>query len=302
LLKRKGFYRSKVDNKKEIGQLTQISLFNRQYLHLRYVIHCICFLGGSLMEMATYLSEQHISISVIIPTRNEAPNLQYVLPHLPAYINEVILVDGHSTDGTITEAQRLLPDIRIVEQTGKGKGDAIKAGLACATGDIVVLLDADGSADPLEIPRFVNALLAGNDFAKGSRNLKGGGSHDITWVRSTGNYVLTQLVNLLFNSHFSDLCYGYNVFWKHCLDYVKIDSDGFEIETLINIRMHTAGLKIAEVPSVEYQRIHGNSNLNAVTDGLRILKLIIQERQAKKPQPRVAPLVQKRPVPEEVLL
>jgi glycosyltransferase involved in cell wall biosynthesis len=254
------------------------------------------------MEMATYLSEQHISISVIIPTRNEAPNLQYVLPHLPAYINEVILVDGHSTDGTITEAQRLLPDIRIVEQTGKGKGDAIKAGLACATGDIVVLLDADGSADPLEIPRFVNALLAGNDFAKGSRNLKGGGSHDITWVRSTGNYVLTQLVNLLFNSHFSDLCYGYNVFWKHCLDYVKIDSDGFEIETLINIRMHTAGLKIAEVPSVEYQRIHGNSNLNAVTDGLRILKLIIQERQAKKPQQRVAPLVQKRPVPEEVLL
>jgi len=254
------------------------------------------------MEMATYLSEQHISISVIIPTRNEAPNLQYVLPHLPAYINEVILVDGHSTDGTIAEAQRLLPNIRIVEQIGKGKGDAIKAGLACATGDIVVLLDADGSADPLEIPRFVNALLAGNDFAKGSRYLKGGGSRDITWVRSTGNLGLTQLVNILFNAHFSDLCYGYNVFWKHCLDYVKIDSDGFEIETLINIRMHTAGLKIAEVPSVEYQRIHGNSNLNAVTDGWRILKLILQERKAKKPQPRVAPLVQKRPVPEEVLL
>ncbi len=253
------------------------------------------------MEMATYLSEQHISISVIIPTRNEAPNLQYVIPHLPAYISEVILVDGHSTDGTIAEAQRLLPDIRIVEQTGKGKGDAIKAGLACATGDIVVLLDADGSADPLEIPRFVNALLAGNDFAKGSRYLKGGGSRDITWIRSTGNLALTQLVNLLFNAHFSDLCYGYNVFWKHCLDYVKIDSDGFEIETLINIRMHTAGLKLAEVPSVEYQRIHGASNLNAISDGWRILKLILQERKAKKPRQRVAPIVQKRPVPEEAL-
>ena len=254
------------------------------------------------MDMATYLSEQHISISVIVPTRNEAPNLQYVLPHLPAYIHEVILVDGHSTDDTIAEAQRLRPDIRVVEQVGKGKGDAIKAGLACATGDIVVLLDADGSADPLEIPRFVNALLAGNDFAKGSRFLKGGGNHDITWIRRAGNYGLTWLVNILFNARFTDLCYGYNAFWKHCVDYLNIDSDGFEIETLINIRMHVSGLKIAEVPSVEYQRIHGYSNLNATRDGMRILKLIIQERKARGQQKAAAPIVQHHPVPEEALL
>src|SRR5215467_11472134 len=131
------------------------------------------------MDMATQLSEKHISISVIVPTRNEAPNLRYVLPHIPAYVNEVILVDGHSTDGTIAEARRLLPSIRIVEQIGKGKGNAIRAGLEVATGDIIVLLDADGSADPLEIPRFVKVLLQGHDFAKGSRFLKGGGSHDI---------------------------------------------------------------------------------------------------------------------------
>ena len=254
------------------------------------------------MDMATYLSEQHITISVIIPTRNEAPNLQYVIPHLPDFINEVVLVDGHSTDGTIAEAQRLRPDIRIIEQVGKGKGDAIKAGLACATGDIIVLLDADGSADPLEIPRFVSVLLAGNDFAKGSRFLKGGGNHDITWIRRAGNYGLIWIVNILFNARFSDLCYGYNAFWKHCVAYLEINSDGFEIETLINIRMHTSGLKIAEVPSVEYQRIHGISNLNAVKDGWRILKLIIQERRAKKLQPATAtPVIQQRPMPEEVL-
>ena len=252
------------------------------------------------MDMATQLAEQHVSISVIIPTRNEAPNLQYVLPHLPAYVNEVVLVDGHSTDGTIAEAQRLRPDIRVVEQVGRGKGDAIRAGLAKATGDIIVLLDADGSADPLEIPRFVSALLAGNDFAKGSRFLKGGGNHDITWIRRMGNYGLIGLVNILFNARFSDLCYGYNVFWKHCLNHLEIDSDGFEIETLINIRMHMAGLKIAEVPSVEYQRIHGTSNLNAMKDGWRILKLILQERQVRRPQ-RAIPTIQHQPVPEEVL-
>jgi hypothetical protein len=227
-------------------------------------------------------------LSVIIPTRNEAANLPYVLPRIPAIIHEVILVDGCSTDGTIEVAQRLLPGIRVIEQRGKGKGDAIRAGLEAATGDIIVLMDADGSADPQEILTFVETLLAGNDFAKGSRFAKGGGSHDITMLRSIGNYGLSRLVNILFGTRFSDLCYGYNAFWKHCLDYVAIDSDGFEIETLINIRMHRAGLKISEVPSFEYQRIHGTSNLNTFRDGWRVLKTILREYKRKRfpaPQP-----------------
>lgn len=223
-------------------------------------------------------SPHHVDISVIIPARNEALNLPHVLPHIPAFVSEVILVDGHSNDNTVEEAQRLLPNVRIVEQSGRGKGDAIRAGLAVATGDIIILLDADGSADPLEIPRFVKVLLAGNDFAKGSRFIKGGGSHDITLFRRAGNFGLISLVNILFGTRFTDLCYGYNAFWKHCLDLVKIDSDGFEIETLINIRMHLVGLKTTEVPSIEYRRIHGLSNLNAIRDGWRILKLILRER------------------------
>jgi glycosyltransferase involved in cell wall biosynthesis len=174
--------------------------------------------------------------------------------------------------------------------------------LAAATGDIVVLLDADGSADPLEIPRFIDVLLQGNDFAKGSRFLRGGGSHDITWIRRTGNYGLIWLVNLLFGARFTDLCYGYNAFWKYCQDCLAIDSDGFEIETLINIRMHAAGVKIAEVPSVEYQRIHGTSNLNAFRDGWRILKVILKERLTRKERPIVVPVVPQRPVAEEIVL
>jgi len=223
------------------------------------------------------LFAQRPTISTVIPARNEASNLQYVLPHIPSIVSEIILVDGHSTDDTIAVAQQLLPTIRIIEQVGEGKGNAIRAGLAASTGDIVVLLDADGSSDPHEIPRFVEALVDGNDFAKGSRFAKGGGSHDITLLRSTGNYVLRKLVNMLFKAQFSDLCYGYNAFWKHCLNYVEIDCDGFEVEALINIRMHQAGLKIAEVPSFEYQRIHGTSNLNTFKDGWRVLKTIVRE-------------------------
>ncbi len=234
------------------------------------------------MDTVTHLSERHVKVSVVIPARNEALNLQHVLPKIPAFVSEVILVDGHSTDDTIAVARQLLPTIRIFEQVGRGKGDALRMGLAAATGDISILMDADGSADPLEITRFVKVLLDGCDFAKGSRFIRGGKSKDITHFRRAGNHGLILLVNVLFGTRFTDLCYGYNAFWNHCLDQIDIDSDGFEIETLINIRMHLMGLKIVEVPSIEYPRIHGLSNLNAVRDGLRILKLILQERTKRK--------------------
>ena len=142
------------------------------------------------------------------------------------------------------------------------------------------MLDADGSTDPNEIPRFIAALLQGNDFAKGSRFIAAGGSHDITPLRSLGNYALSQLVNILFGTRYSDLCYGYNAFGKHCLDRIHIDCDGFEIETQINIRMHKAGLNIVEVPSVERPRLFGQSNLRTFRDGWRVLKMIVKERMA----------------------
>ena len=220
---------------------------------------------------------QSLRISVVIPTLNEAQNLPYVLPYIPPIVGEIILVDGHSTDNTIAVAQQLLPAIHIIKQVGRGKGSALKAGFAACTGDIIVMLDADGSADPNEIPVFVDALKAGNDFAKGSRFLPGGGSRDITPLRRRGNYSLCKLVNMLFGTCFSDLCYGYNAFWRHCLDRIEIDCDGFEIETLISLRTYKANLKIVEVPSFEHPRRHGQSNLRTFRDGWRVLKTIMKE-------------------------
>ncbi len=222
--------------------------------------------------------QEYPRISVVIPARNEAKNLCHVLPYIPSFVDEVILVDGQSTDNTIEVAQQLFPTIRVVKQLGKGKGDALRVGFGACTGEIIVMLDADGSADPMEIARFVEALLAGHDFAKGSRFTAGGGSHDITPLRHVGNYLLGTLVNALFWTRFSDLCYGYNAFWKYCLDTVSIDCDGFEIETLLNLRMHKAKFAIVEVPSVEYSRVHGTSNLRTFHDGWRVLKTILKER------------------------
>jgi glycosyltransferase involved in cell wall biosynthesis len=218
------------------------------------------------------------TVSVVIPTLNEARNLPHVFSRIPRDIHEVILSDGRSTDNTIDVARALMPEIVVVHEERRGKGAGLQAGFGAATGDIIVMLDADGSADPAEIPRFVQALVSGADFAKGSRYLEGGGSADLTVVRRFGNVGLTALVNLLYGTSYTDLCYGYNAFWRHCLPYLQVDCDGFEVETLINIRIAKAGLRVAEVPSFEERRIHGQSNLRPFRDGWRVQRTIMRER------------------------
>jgi hypothetical protein len=221
-------------------------------------------------------------VSVVVPAMNEAKNIGHVLEQLPEDLHEVILVDGNSEDNTIEAARAARPDIRVLVQSGRGKGDAFRTGFAAVSGNLIVMLDADGSADPAEIPRFVEALEAGADFAKGSRYLPGGGSTDITGLRSMGNKVLSGSANLLHGTHFTDLCYGYNAFWARCLPFISLDVPGFEVETLINLRIAGAGMKITEVPSYELDRIHGESNLNTFRDGFRVLGTIMGEARRRR--------------------
>ncbi|MFF5026715.1 glycosyltransferase family 2 protein [Streptomyces collinus] len=221
-------------------------------------------------------------VSVVIPAMNEAENLPYVFKSLPGWIHEVVLVDGNSTDATVEVARSLWPAVKVVEQRGKGKGDALISGFEACTGDIVVMVDADGSADGGEIVSYVSALVSGADFAKGSRFANGGGTDDMTFVRKLGNWALCTVVNRKFGARYTDLCYGYNAFWRHCLDKIDLDCTGFEVETLMNIRVVKAGLKVQEIPSHEYLRIHGTSNLRAVRDGFRVLRVILGERSNRR--------------------
>jgi glycosyltransferase involved in cell wall biosynthesis len=228
------------------------------------------------------------TVSLVIPAMNEARNLPLVLPALPEGLHEVILVDGNSTDNTVDVARELYPDITVIGQTRKGKGNALACGFAVATGDFIVALDADGSTDPVEIPRFVDALKNGADFVTGSRFVPGAGSSDITLLRQGGSYCLTKIVNMLYGTRYTDLNYGYNAFRRGCLDAIALDAcdgddvdpatmqwgDGFEVEALIHVRIAKAGLQVFEVPCFKKNRIYGSSNLNAFSDGFRVFRTI----------------------------
>ena len=217
------------------------------------------------------------SITAIIPARNEAKNLPFVLAAIPAYVDEVILVDGHSTDDTIAVALAIMPTIVVVHQQGKGKGNALIEGCAAATCEALVLLDADGSTHPAEIGRYVDALVRGADFVKGSRYMSEGGSGDITKLRGLGNKALTKTANILYGTHYTDLCYGYNAVWANKVGILGLNGDGFEIETMMNLRVAKAGFKVAEIPSFEHERIFGVSNLRTFRDGFRVLRTIVKE-------------------------
>jgi glycosyltransferase involved in cell wall biosynthesis len=241
-------------------------------------------------------------VSVVIPTLNEERNLPHVFAALPADLHEVVLVDGGSVDNTVEVARQLRPDVVVVQQTRSGKGNALASGFDACTGDAIVMIDADGSTDPAEIHRFIETLMNGAEFAKGSRFGEGGHSDDITPLRRAGNEGLNLVVNTLFGTRFTDLCYGYNAFWRRVVpvmdlpptdlprpaDGRKLWGDGFEIETMINIRVAASGMRVKEVSSIEKLRIHGTSNLNTFRDGTRVLRTIVSEFRRRSLQRRAA--------------
>jgi glycosyltransferase involved in cell wall biosynthesis len=218
------------------------------------------------------------TVSLIIPTLNEADNLRHVVPTIPEIIDELIIVDGGSIDGTVEVVKELCPSARIIVDPRPGKGTALRRGFEAATGDILVMMDADGSMDPKDISTFVAALEAGADVAKGSRFLQGGGSADLTTLRRLGNLALTHAVRATFGGRYSDLCYGFMAFWRYVLPTFDGHVQGFEIETFLNVRALAAGLRVVEVASFESRRIYGESHLRAFRDGSRALYTIARER------------------------
>lgn len=230
-----------------------------------------------------------LTCSVVIPTLNEAGNIVTVLRQLE-HFDDIVLVDGLSDDGTVQLARATRPDITVLERMPRGKGDALRAGFEVAKGDVIVIMDADGSMDPGEVAVFMSMIALGFDLVKGSRLACGGGSHDLTLVRQWGNAALCRVANTLFHTQWTDLCYGYLAFRRSCLPRLALTADGFEIESQLLGHAALAGLRIAEIPSIEMPRLTGDSHLNARRDGTRILRAMLAARFAPRARRSAAAL------------
>lgn len=224
------------------------------------------------------------TVSLVIPVKNEARNLAWVLSQIPSCVDEIVLVDGDSIDATTVMALRCRPDVRVIAQSGPGKGTALRTGFEACTGDVVVMMDADGSMSPDEIRHYVHFLANGYDFVKGSRFVGGGGSLDITPFRRWGNRLLLAVMNRLYDTQLTDLCYGFCAFDRRFLDNLKLSASGFEIEAQMTVHAVQAGLRIAEVPSLELPRRSGQSNLHAVRDGRRVLSALLTDHPGRLAQ------------------
>jgi glycosyltransferase involved in cell wall biosynthesis len=217
-------------------------------------------------------------ISLVIPAKNEARNIPLLLPRIPTLVDEIVLVDGLSTDQTVEIARMVRADLTVVHERRPGKGAALRAGFEVATGDYIVMLDADCSMDPAEIPLLIEMLDRGNDMVKGSRFLAGGGTADMSRLRKAGNKGLLMLANITYGSRYTDLCYGLIAFRRELIEPMQLDADGFEIEMQLIARATRLGARVAEAPSFESERMFGNSNLNTFRDGWRVLRTLMRER------------------------
>lgn len=219
-----------------------------------------------------------MKVTLIIPTRNEEGCIGRVLKEIPRKIvNEIIIVDGHSTDNTVKEVtEQFKKDDKLVNQKGDGYGGAFIEGFKIATGDVIIMMDADGSHNPADIPFIVDKVKEGYEYVMASRYTIGGMSEDDTFIRWFGNQLFTKLTNIVHGTKVTDSLYLFTAITKEGLKKLTLESLGFEFCTEILVKARKAGLRFAEVPAIERARFNGESKVNAFWDGIKFLKAIFR--------------------------
>ncbi len=202
-------------------------------------------------------------ITAVIAAQDEAPTIGTIVRGCAAHVDDILVVDGHSRDGTAQIAAEA--GARVLEDRGRGKGDAIRVAIPLIEGDITVFLDADGSHRPDDIPRLIEPLLAGTaDHVSGSRLM--GGSSELhggfdEFLRLTGSSFITACINWRFGVRLSESQNGFRAIWTAVLRELDLREDATTIEQEMIIKTLRRGYRMAEVPTHEYARQFGTSHI-----------------------------------------
>jgi glycosyltransferase involved in cell wall biosynthesis len=232
---------------------------------------------------------QYMKVSVIIPTRNEAENLPEVLQEVLKYADEVIVVDGNSKDRTQEVARSF--GVKVVQDNGLGKGDALRVGANAASGEILVFIDADQSHDPRDIPFLVRPIKNGHaDHVHGSRML--GGSEELfstigEIIRLFGSCTITTLVNFRFRTRLTDTQNGFRALKRSVFHELNLKQNITTIEQEMVVETLRRGFRLLEIPTHEYRRNFGSSTISIWRVGFTYVATLL--RQLLKPQIREVP-------------
>lgn len=224
------------------------------------------------------VSSQIENICVIIPAKNEEETIGKIIDDVKKYTENILVVDGHSNDGTVVEAKKR--GINCVFDNGKGKGDALKVGVKNTQAEIIVFMDADGSHETADIPRLVKPIRDGKaDLVVGSRIL--GGSDELhgtfnKFIRNTGTNFLALLINEKWKTKLSDIENGFRAIRRDVFNSIKLQSKDFTIEQEMVIRCLKNKFRVEEIASHEYERKSGYSKLRTI-QGFKFLVHFFKE-------------------------
>lgn len=236
-------------------------------------------------DLSTESSLHDPLVSIIVPAYNEGPTIADVLRRVSAlsFRTEIVAVDDGSVDGTpsiLADLSKEMPNLAVITQENKGKGAAVRAGIARSQGDVVVIQDADLEYDPRDLPTLIGPIIAGQaDVVYGSR-LRGGQPQraHLFW-HYVGNRFLSLLTNVLFNTTISDMEVGYKAFRGELIRSLELISDDFRFEPEVTAKvLRVPHIRLYEVPISYYGRSSAEGKKITWKDGIKAVGALIRFR------------------------